>query len=245
MARYKITLCYDGGEYYGFQRQSDGLPTIQSKLEDALSKRFQQNITVQPSGRTDAGVHAIAQVAHFDTDREFDAPSFGYSINPLLPKDIAITSCVRVDDGFHARFDAKSKTYLYKIYLSKIHSPLKRRYYHICFYDLDVAKMQAACKYFLGEHDFRAFMLADEEKQNTVRTVYSLKVEQTGDELNISVSGNGFLHNMVRIIAGTLIDVGRGRIPADSIPDIIASRKHVGTGKTLEACGLYLVEVEY
>ena len=244
MVRYKITLCYDGSEYYGFQRQQQ-LPTIQKSLEDALSTRFQQPITVQASGRTDAGVHAIAQVAHFDTDKVFEPSSFGYSINPLLPKDIAVTSCERVADDFHARFDAKSKTYLYKIYLSKIHAPLKRKYYHICFYDIDVDKMKSACKYFLGEHDFRAFMLADDEKQNTVRTIFSLEVEQCADEIYIRVSGNGFLHNMVRIIAGTLIDVGRGRIPAEDIPQIILSKRHVGTGKTLDACGLYLEKVCY
>ncbi|MDE6188725.1 MAG: tRNA pseudouridine(38-40) synthase TruA [Clostridia bacterium] len=244
MARYKLTLCYDGGEYYGFQRQKD-LPTIQKSLEEALSKRFQEEITVFASGRTDAGVHAVAQVAHFDTDKEFEPSAFGYSINPLLPKDIAVTSCERVDENFHARFGAKSKTYLYKVCLSKIHSPLKRKYYHICFYDIDVEKMKTACKYFIGEHDFRAFMLADDEKQNTVRTIFRLEVEQKGDELLIWVSGNGFLHNMVRIIAGTLIDVGRGRIAAEDIPKIIESRKHVGTGKTLDACGLYLWSVAY
>ncbi|MDE7079625.1 MAG: tRNA pseudouridine(38-40) synthase TruA, partial [Clostridia bacterium] len=119
MARYKLTLCYDGSEYYGFQRQPN-LPTVQSALEEALATRFQENIIVQASGRTDAGVHAIAQVVHFDTDKEFDASTFGYSLNTLLPKDIAITSCEKVNDSFHARFDAKSKTYLYKICLSKI-----------------------------------------------------------------------------------------------------------------------------
>ncbi len=244
MARYKLTVCYDGEAYYGFQRQK-GLPTVQSKLEEALSTRFQQEITIHASGRTDAGVHAIAQVIHFDTDKTFDTSSFGYSMNPLLPKDIAITSCEKVDDNFHARFDAKKKTYMYKICLCKIHSPLKRRYCHICFYDIDINKMKRACKYFIGEHDFRAFMLADEEKQNTVREIYSLEIEQDNDELKIIISGNGFLHNMVRIIAGTLIDVGRGRIDADSIPQLINSKKHVGTGKTLEPCGLYLYKVEY
>ena len=244
MARYKLTLCYDGSEYYGFQRQKD-LPTVQSALEKALSTRFQQDIIVQASGRTDAGVHAIAQVVHFDADKEFDTSTFGYSINTLLPKDIAVTSCEKVDDNFHARFDAKSKTYLYKICLSKIHSPLRRRYSHICFYDLDISKMQEACKYFIGVHDFRAFMLADEEKENTVREIFSLQVIQQDDELSIRISGNGFLHNMVRIIAGTLIDVGRGRIGVEDVPKIIQSKKHVGTGKTLEACGLYLYKVEY
>ncbi len=244
MTRYRLTVCYDGGEYYGFQRQNN-LPTVQQKLEEALSTRFQKQIVVHPSGRTDAGVHAIAQVVHFDVDSEIKTSSFGYSLNTLLPKDIAITSCEKVSEDFHAQFDAKRKTYLYKICLCKIHSPLKRRYFHICFYDLDISKMQQACQYFEGEHDFRAFMLANEEKANTVRTIYSLQVTQNDDEVYIRVTGNGFLHNMVRIIAGTLVDVGRGRIAAEDIPKLIKSKKHVGTGKTLDPQGLYLLNVEY
>ena len=244
MARYKLTVCYDGGDYYGFQRQNS-LPTVQQKLEEALSTRFQQPITVHPSGRTDAGVHAIAQVVHFDVDAELKTSSFGYSINTLLPKDIAVTSCEKVDDSFHAQFGAKRKTYLYKICLCKIHSPLKLKYYHICFYDLDIAKMKQACGYFEGEHDFRAFMLANDEKENTIRTIYSLNIEQCGDEIYIRVTGNGFLHNMVRIIAGTLIDVGRGRLSPQDISKIIDSKKHIGTGKTLDPQGLYLESVIY
>ncbi len=244
MARYKLTVCYDGGDYYGFQRQN-ALPTVQQKLEEALSTRFQQSISVHPSGRTDAGVHAIAQVVHFDVDSEIKTSSFGYSINTLLPKDIAITSCEKVNDDFHAQFGAKRKTYLYKICLCKIHSPLKRKYFHVCFYDLDIVKMQDACKYFVGEHDFRAFMLANDEKENTVRTIYNLSVEKFDDEVHIRVTGNGFLHNMVRIIAGTLVDVGRGRLVPQDIQKIIASKRHVGTGKTLDPQGLYLESVEY
>lgn len=244
MARYKLTVCYDGGDYYGFQRQN-ALPTVQQKLEEALSTRFQQSISVHPSGRTDAGVHAIAQVVHFDVDSEIKTSSFGYSINTLLPKDIAITSCEKVNDDFHAQFGAKRKTYLYKICLCKIHSPLKRKYFHVCFYDLDIVKMQDACKYFVGEHDFRAFMLANDEKENTVRTIYNLSVEKFDDEVHIRVTGNGFLHNMVRIIAGTLVDIGRGRLVPQDIQKIIASKRHVGTGKTLDPQGLYLESVEY
>ena len=221
------------------------MPTVQQKLEEALSTRFQQSISVHPSGRTDAGVHAIAQVVHFDVDSEIKTSSFGYSINTLLPKDIAITSCEKVNDDFHAQFGAKRKTYLYKICLCKIHSPLKRKYFHVCFYDLDIVKMQDACKYFVGEHDFRAFMLANDEKENTVRTIYNLSVEKFDDEVHIRVTGNGFLHNMVRIIAGTLVDVGRGRLVPQDIQKIIASKRHVGTGKTLDPQGLYLESVEY
>ena len=244
MKNLKFTIAYNGLAYNGYQSQPCG-NTVQDKVEYALSKLMNQIVKINGCSRTDAGVHAIAQVVHFDVDSEIKTSSFGYSINTLLPKDIAITSCEKVSDDFHAQFGAKRKTYLYKICLCKIHSPLKRKYFHVCFYDLDIVKMQDACKYFVGEHDFRAFMLANDEKENTVRTIYNLSVERFDDEVHIRVTGNGFLHNMVRIIAGTLVDVGRGRIAPQDIQKIIASKRHVGTGKTLDPQGLYLESVEY
>ncbi len=244
MGRYAIKICYDGTAYKGFQSQ-DGLDTIQSKLEEALSKKLNQPIEIVASGRTDAGVHALAQVAHFDTDKEIDCESFGYSVNTLLPQDIAITYCQRVDDDFHSRFDAISKTYRYKIVLSKIHSPLDRMYRHVCFYDLDVDKMRAASKYLVGEMDFRSFMLTDPTKLNTIRTIYDIQIEQNGNYLDIVVKGNGFLHNMVRNIAGTLVDVGRGRFAVEDMQSIIDAKDRSRAGKTLEGKGLYLESVEY
>lgn len=244
MGRYAIKICYDGTNYKGFQTQQ-GLQTIQAKLEEALSQKLNERIEIVASGRTDAGVHAIAQVAHFDTTKEIDCANFGYSINTLLPQDIAITYCQRVDDDFHARFDAVSKTYRYKIVLSKIHRPLDRNYRHVCFYDLDVDKMYQASRYLIGEMDFRSFMLTDPTKTNTVRTIYDIRIERYDDYLDIVVKGNGFLHNMVRNIAGTLVDVGRGRFAVSDMTDIIQAKDRSRAGKTLEGKGLYLESVEY
>lgn len=244
--RYAITLCYDGSDFYGFQRQKDYV-TVQSEVEDALRTKLQEPIVLHASGRTDAGVHALAQVAHFDCEKELDCKGFGYAVNTLLPRSIAITDCRRVPDTFHARFDALRKTYLYRVYLSKIHSPLHRKYFHVCFYDLDLDVMDQACKYFIGEHDFRSFMLSGAKVKTTVRTVYDLHIERNegGKQLDIFITGNGFLHNMVRAIAGTLIDVGRGRFPLESVPEIIAACDRRRAGKTLDGCGLYLCNVEY
>lgn len=247
MARYAITIVYDGSEYFGFQRQPN-LITVQGELEKYLSKRLSENIQVHASGRTDAGVHSIGQVAHFDTKNEIiDLDNFSYGINCLLPKSIAISSIKRVQDDFHARYSAHKKTYLYKIYLSEIQSPLRMRYYHICHYKLDVELMKKACKEFVGEHDFRSFMLCGTPKENTVRTIYDLHIEQSqdGKELNVFVCGNGFLHNMVRSIVGTLIDVGRGKNKLEDIAKIIQAKNRTQAGKTLEAKGLYLLSVEY
>lgn len=246
MPRYMITLCYDGADFNGFQRQKN-LRTVQEEVETALRVKLQEPIVLTASGRTDAGVHALAQTAHFDCAKPFDPQDFGYAVNTLLPHSIAITSCVRVADDFHARFDASRKTYRYRVYFSKIHAPLHRKYFHVCFYDVDVQKMRAACPYFVGEHDFRSFMLSGAAVKTTVRTIYDLHIEQNEDgrQIDIVVTGNGFLHNMVRSIAGTLIDVGRGRFAAEEVPDIIAACDHARAGKTLEGCGLYLQSVQY
>ena len=246
LMRYAITICYDGEAYYGFQRQ-EGLPTIQQKLEEAISTKLNKPTEIVASGRTDAGVHALGQVAHFDSDVELDCDNFGYSVNTLLPHDIAIVGCRKLRDDFHARFDAVSKTYRYRIILSKIHRPIERRYFHICFYDLDIDKMREACKYLIGEHDFRSFMLTDNTKENTVRTIYDLHIECDEDKgiIDVVVKGNGFLHNMVRNIAGTLVDVGRGRFSPEQVEDILKAQKRSAAGKTLEGKALYLESVEY
>ncbi len=244
--RYAIVLEYDGSRYNGFQRQR-GLPSIQQTVEEAISLKLQQPITIVASGRTDAGVHALAQVAHFDSDVAIDASDFGFRINPLLPRDIAIKECYRVDDAFHARFGAKRKTYVYSVYLSKIHAPLKEKYNHICFYDVDIDAMKAACAELVGEHDFRAFMLSGTEMRDTVRTLYDahIDVSEEGRQLRFVFCGNGFLHNMVRSMTGTLIDIGRGRFAPGDMSAIIASKKRANAGKTLEGKGLTLVSVDY
>ncbi len=245
MTRYKMTICYDGEKYFGFQRQPN-LPTIQQEIEKCLEIKLRQPTPIVASGRTDAGVHAIGQVAHFDALPIDKIDNFVYAINCMLPKDISIVNIEQVADNFHARYDAKQKTYIYKIFCSSYNAPLYNKHYHICHYKLNIEDMIQACKYFVGEHDFRSFMLTDETKENTIRTIYDLHLLQpSNNEIIVSVTGNGFLHNMVRSIVGTLIDVGRGRFSPNSIPQIISSCDRKRAGKTLEAKGLYLYSVEY
>lgn len=244
--RYKLTISYDGSDFYGFQRQR-GLISVQQCLEEALSTKLNAPVTTVCAGRTDAGVHALGQVVHFDSDQILPA-DFGFRLNPLLPESIAVLSCKQVSDDFHARFSAKKKTYRYDIYLSKIHAPLKRRYAHICVYDLNVENMKKACACLAGEHDFRSFALAESVRgKSTVRTIYDIHIEEGegGKLLSLFVTGNGFLHNMVRAIAGTLIDVGRGRFSPEDMLSILESRDRRRAGKTVEGCGLFLVSVEY
>lgn len=244
--RYKLTISYDGSDFYGFQRQR-GLISVQQCLEEALSTKLNAPVTTVCAGRTDAGVHALGQVVHFDSNQILPA-DFGFRLNPLLPESIAVLSCKQVPDTFHARFSAKKKTYRYDIYLSKIHAPLKRRYAHICVYDLNVENMKKACSCLAGEHDFRSFALAESVKgKSTVRTIYDIHIEEGegGKMLSLFVTGNGFLHNMVRAIAGTLIDVGRGRFSPEDMQSILESRDRRRAGKTVEGCGLFLVSVEY
>lgn len=244
--RYKLTISYDGSDFYGFQRQR-GLISVQQCLEEALSTKLNAPVTTVCAGRTDAGVHALGQVVHFDSNQILPA-DFGFRLNPLLPESIAVLSCKQVPDTFHARFSAKKKTYRYDIYMSKIHAPLKRRYAHICVYDLNVENMKKACACLAGEHDFRSFALAESVRgKSTVRTIYDVHIEEgeDGKLLSLFVTGNGFLHNMVRAIAGTLIDVGRGRFSPEDMQSILESRDRRRAGKTVEGCGLFLVSVEY
>ena len=244
--RYKLTISYDGSDFYGFQRQR-GLISVQQCLEEALSTKLNAPVTTVCAGRTDAGVHALGQVVHFDSNQILPA-DFGFRLNPLLPESIAVLSCKQVPDTFHARFSAKKKTYRYDIYMSKIHAPLKRRYAHICVYDLNVENMKKACACLAGEHDFRSFALAESVRgKSTVRTIYDIHIEEGegGKLLSLFVTGNGFLHNMVRAIAGTLIDVGRGRFSTEDMQSILESRDRRRAGKTVEGCGLFLVSVEY
>ena len=245
--RYLLTLSYDGSDFYGFQRQKD-LITIQGELEKALHTILQEDITICASGRTDAGVHALGQVAHFDTNKEIaDLGKFKCSLNSLLPKSIDVLNIEQKSDDFHARYSAKKKTYVYKIYLSKTNEPLKRKYFHVCSYDLNVDKMKEAIKAIIGEHDFSAFCVENPQIKSNVREIYKAYIEEkdNGKEIDIVLEGNGFLHNMVRSIAGTLVDIGRGRFEVQDMVKILESKNHQKAGKTLDGCGLYLYSVNY
>ena len=245
--RYVLTISYDGSDFYGFQRQKD-LITIQGELEKALHTILQEDIQIQASGRTDAGVHALGQVVHFDTQKSIeDTGKFVYSLNSMLPKSIDVLDIKEVDDSFHARYSVHEKTYIYKIYLSKTNEPLKRKYYHICSYDLDIEKMKKAIKVIVGEHDFKAFCVENPQIKTTVRTIFDAHIDvlDGGKEIDIVMTANGFLHNQVRSIAGTLVDIGRGRFEVEDMQKILDSKNHQKAGKTLDGCGLYLYKVAY
>lgn len=246
MARYLLTICYDGSDFCGFQTQPN-LPSVQGELERALSRRFDQKTEIVASGRTDTGVHAFGQMAHFDTDKAVDVEKIVVELNALLPPTIAVESCCEVECDFHARFDATSKTYIYKVYLSKRQCPFKERYFHICGYDLDVEKMQEACKLFVGKHDFKSFCMAEPDKDNAVRTIFDMHIDVLDGqkELDFVVQGDGFLRRMVRIVVGTIIDVGRGRFSLDEIEKMFDKKDRRVSGKTLQPSGLYLKEVRY
>ena len=244
--RYKLTISYDGSDFYGFQRQR-GLISVQQCLEEALSTKLNAPVTTVCAGRTDAGVHALGQVVHFDSNQILPA-DFGFRLNPLLPESIAVLSCEQVPDTFHARFSAKKKTYRYDIYMSKIHAPLKRRYAHICVYDLNVENMKKACACLAGEHDFRSFALAESVRgKSTVRTIYDIHIEEGegGKLLSLFVTGNGFLHNMVRAIVGTLFEVGRGKLSVEGFRRVIESKDRGRAGTSAPGHALFLTDVGY
>ena len=243
--RVLLTVAYDGSEYYGWQRQKDFV-TVQQRLEEALSALLKREITVRGASRTDTGVHALGQRAVF-ADEEITIPvdKIPLAVNSFLPEDIVVTDAVEVDANFHPQYSVTDKTYEYKILNSDFKNPLLVRYTEHIRPKLDIDAMQRACPYFLGEHDFKAFCATGGSSKTTVRKIYSLDVEKQGDIITIRVNGNGFLYNMVRIIAGTLVYVGLGKLRAEDMGDIISSLDRTRAGKTLSPNGLTLMEVNY
>ena len=239
-----LTIEYLGTNLHGWQWQP-GLRTVQGELNRVLSQVCGHSVNAEASGRTDAGVHAMGQTAHFVTDCTIPAEKFPFACNILLPPDIKILAGRTVPDSFHARFDAKQKTYLYRMYLSSHIHPLRDALAYQVVYRVDVEKMRQAAQAFVGTHDFKSFQAEGNPVPSTVRTVSRADVIQAGDELLFEVTGNGFLYNMVRIMAGTLIDVGRGKLRAEDVPAIIESRDRERAGFTAPPQGLYLKSVEY
>lgn len=228
----------------GWQRQPNKL-NIQGTIENAIESIVGHEVNLTASGRTDAGVHAWGQVANFKTDSQLPIEKFAIAINSRLKKSIVIKSAEEVEEGFHSRLSCKQKTYRYVINNSKQGTAIYRNLeYHISN-ELDVEKMQQAAKLFEGEHDFKAFKASGTSNKNSVRTIYKAEVKRDGDKIYIELTGSGFLYNMVRIISGTLVDVGMGKIQPEEITKIIDSGKRENAGKTLPAHGLYLVNVEY
>ena len=244
MRNLRLEICYDGTRYRGWQRLPGKDDTIQGKLETTLSRILGEPIEISGSGRTDAGVHAKGQVANFHCESTMAPEEILANLRRYLPEDIGIYSCKEVSQRFHARLNAKEKTYRYRIWNSDCPCVFDRRYVAIVPDNLDVEKMRCAAVHFLGEHDFAAFCTNAKMKKSTVRFIRSLEVERVGEELHITVTGNGFLQNMVRILVGTLIEVGRGERTPDSIPALFGG-KRAQAGFLAPAQGLCLQEVYY
>ena len=242
---FKITLAYDGTRYSGWQKQGNTGNTIQGKLEKVLSAMFGTAVEVQGSGRTDAGVHASAQVANFKMDTKTSAAEVCRYLRMYLPQDIGVLSVEEVDERFHARLSAKRKTYRYRIWNSDVPNVFERKYLYLCPEPLDIEAMEACVPYFLGTHDFRAFCSNPDLKKSSVRTIYEMRLERLGNELRLTVTGSGFLYNMVRLIAGTLLEAGRGHLRPAEIPEILESQDRRRAGPMAPACGLCMMEVEY
>lgn len=244
MRNLKLTLAYDGTEYHGWQIQPN-VPTIQGAMQTALGKLFNHDVSVQGSGRTDAGVHARGQVANVYTVRSMDTDAVLRGVNALLPSQIRVWEVEEVGLEFHAGKSAVAKTYEYHIWRTWIVSPFQCRYVHVVPYRLDADAIDEASRCFAGTHDFTSFCAAASEVEDKVRTVYSAEWDRSPDEWLFRIRGSGFLQYMVRTIVGTLLYVGAGKVRPDSIPEILARRDRRLAGPSAPACGLHLASVEY
>ena len=241
--RIMLTVAYDGTNYHGWQIQKNGI-TIEEVLNQKLTDLLKEPIAVIGASRTDSGVHALGNIAVFDTVSKIPAEKFTYALNQRLPEDIRIQESRQVPDDFHPRHCKSRKTYEYRILNRKIPLPQKRLYSYFTYYDLDCDKMNEAAAYLIGEHDFAGFCAAGAQVDSTVRTIYSADVEKDGEEIVIRICGNGFLYNMVRIIAGTLMEIGQNRMEKEQILKIMERKDRALAGPTAPACGLTLVKYE-
>lgn len=244
MINFKLTIQYDGTNYFGWQKQPSK-STIQGEIENTLKIMTGKDVDLQGSGRTDAGVHAISQVAHFKCDTKIPANDFQKGINALVTDGINIKKCETVPDDFHARFSAKSKIYLYRIFNSIDMDIFERDFSWFFHRYLDLEEMEKAAGYLIGEHDFKAFENTGSPRSHTVRIVHKAQFKKEGNFLNFEIEGNGFLRNMVRNIVGTLTEVGLGRISPLEFKNIIESKNRCNAGVTAPAKGLFLKKVLY
>ncbi|MGZ0051185.1 tRNA pseudouridine(38-40) synthase TruA [Brevibacillus gelatini] len=244
MKRLRCVLGYDGTDFSGFQVQPDQV-TVQGEIEAALKRITGEEIQIHGSGRTDAGVHARGQVIHFDTNSHIPLDKWRFVLNNQLPDSIVIRSVEEVPETFHARFDVRVKEYRYCIDNNPVADVFRHRYADHIRFPLDVEAMQQAARHLVGEHDFTSFCSAKTFVEDKVRTVYSLTVERFGGEVWVTCRGNGFLYNMVRIIVGTLVEVGQGKRHPDELKKILAARDREMAGKTAPAKGLTMWEVVY
>ncbi len=244
MRRIRLTVAYDGTNYHGWQIQP-GVVTIESVLNEALTELFGEEIAVIGASRTDSGVHARGNVAVFDTEGKMAADRICFALNQRLPEDIRVQDSCQVPSDWHPRKQHCVKTYEYKILNRRMELPDRRLYAYFYYYDLDLERMKEAASYLLGEHDFKSFCSAKSQVEDTVRTIYSLDILKEGDEITLRIRGNGFLYNMVRIIAGTLLNVGNGRMEPEELAEILIARDRRAAGPTAPAKGLTLVGMEY
>ena len=244
MRNIRLDICYEGTRYRGWQRLANNDNTIQAKLENALSRILGEPIEISGSGRTDAGTHAMGQVANFHCESNMPVDDILKQLRMYLPEDIGIYSCKNVSPRFHARLNAKTKTYRYRVWYNENPCVFDRKFVYVCPGQYDLEAMKIAAAYYLGEHDFSAFCANKKMKKSTVRYVESFEIQKTENEIVFLVTGNGFLHHMVRIMVGTLLEVGRADREPESIQALFGAERSQ-TGELIPACGLCLMEVTY
>ncbi len=245
MQNIKLTIQYDGTKYRGWQRLKNPDLTVQGKIENVLSKMTEENIEIIGSGRTDGGVHALNQVANFKTKSSMKPHEIQDYCYKYLPEDIVVTRVNVVDERFHARFNAKGKKYIYRILNTKYHDPFLRGFVNHIPERLDIEAIKQASAYIIGEHDFSSFTSTKAKKKSKVREIHEINISKKEDVIEIMFYGNGFLYNMVRIIVGTLIEVGTGEIKPEKIKDILNKEDRQFAGPTAPPQGLFLYDVEY
>lgn len=244
MKRVRLIVSYDGTNYCGWQVQ-DNETTVAGVINEHLSELLGEEINIAGASRTDSGVHALGNVAVFDTETQIPAEKICFALNQRLPEDIRIQESDEVSADWHPRFQDSKKTYEYTIINRRFPDPTKRLYAHWEYGELDAETMKEAAEYLVGEHDFASFCSAGGQQETTIREIYSINVEKEGDIITIRVQGNGFLYNMVRIIAGTLIEIGKGTYEASKMKEILDAKDRNEAGPTARANGLKLVEIEY
>ncbi len=244
MKKIMIKIQYVGKNYVGWQNQKNGI-SVQQVLEENISKLLGEKISLIASGRTDAGVNAICQVAHFETKSNFLVKNIAKAVNSFLPFDIRVLFAEEVDNNFHARFSAKKKTYVYKLYQNDILLPLKNNFVCQIKENINLAKMKKFAKLFVGNHNFKAFCSAKTQTNNFIRKIYYIHIHNVFDEIHIEICGNGFLYNMVRMIVGALIEVGKGKLSKNEIKYMLKTGDKIKFIKTMPPYALYLKNVEY
>ena len=244
MRNLRLDICYDGTRYKGWQRLAGADNTLQGKLEVTLSRILGENVEVTASGRTDAGTHAVMQVVNVHCESTMPCQTILEELRRYLPEDIGIYSCRNVSERFHARLHARSKTYRYRLWNSEQPCVFERRFLWKDAAALDISLMQKAAEHYIGTHDFSAFCGNKNMKKSTVRTIFAFQISCVGNEICFEVTGNGFLQHMVRIMVGTLLEVGRGERDAESIPQLFGAQR-AEAGPAVPACGLCLMEVTY